>query len=88
MHMGHDMMFAAQDAEEDILAYMNENRIDGVLLQPGVLPPDVRQAHERIFRFCHQLPGRAWGLACFSAYCWEAEYFELVMAVNTLGLKA
>ena len=65
MHMGDDKMFAAQDTEADILAYMGRNGIGGVLLQPGLVPLNIRQAHLRIAQMAQEMPEKVWGWPVF-----------------------
>ena len=37
MHLGEDLLFNSNDNEEDILQYMEENHIDGCILQTGLI---------------------------------------------------
>ncbi len=86
MHLGEDLMYNSDDGEEDILNYMSENRIDGVILQTGLVTNDARKANERIYRFSKHYPGKIWGMLALSPYMPEEEYINFAKwAVNDLG---
>lgn len=88
MHLGEDLMYNTDDSEEVLLKAMDDNGITGQVLQPGIVARDQKKAHERIYRFAQQHPGRVWGVAVFNPYLPEGEYVEsLRWAVRDLGFK-
>lgn len=89
MHLGEDLMFNTDDDEAAILSYLDENGIDGALLQTGILPRDPRAANERVYRMIQDHPGRFWGAAVLSPYLPEEDYRDFMRwAVRGLGFRA
>ncbi len=89
MHLGEDLIFQTNDSETDLLSYMDENGIDGALLQTGILPYDARKATLRLYALTQQYPERFWGAAVLSPYMSFEEYHSfMTWAVKELGFKA
>jgi predicted TIM-barrel fold metal-dependent hydrolase len=88
MHLGEDLIFLVNDTEEQLLSAMDANGVETLMLQPGIVTPNQRKAHERIRDFALAHPGRVYGIACFSPYLEEGEYSRLVRwTVKELGFK-
>jgi len=89
MHLGEDLMYNTNDDEEALLAYMEEHRIDGALLQTGMVTYDSRNANQRIFRLSQLYPGRFWGITALTPYLSKQEYYDFAKwTIEELGFKA
>lgn len=89
MHLGEDLIFNTNDSEDDILAYFDEWDIGGALLQPGIMPVDVKAAHQRIYELTKKYPDKFWGCTVLSPYMKEDKYENFVKwTVEYLGFKA
>lgn len=88
MHLGEDLLFNSNDNEEDILQYMEENHIDGCILQTGLINHDVRKANERIYAMSKKYAGKFWGILAVTPIMDEDKYFDYVRwAIGDLGFK-
>jgi uncharacterized protein len=89
MHLGEDLLYDSNDAEETILGYMKEFAIDGVILQPGLKTHNWKNSCARIRDFAAAHPGRAWGIVSHTPHCSQEEYEERVSwAIRDLGFVA
>jgi len=88
MHLGEDLLFCTDDSEDLLLRTMDDHGISALVLQPGIVARDQREAHLRIRRFADAHPGRVHGLACFNPLVEDRVYRELVSwAVRELGFR-
>ena len=89
MHLGEDLLYLTDDSEELLLRTMENCGVSELVLQPGIVARDQRQAHERIRRFADAHPGRVHGMACFHPLMGDEAYRGLVRwAVKDLGFKS
>lgn len=93
-HLGKDYVFDDEQTEDELLAVYDENLIDKAIIQPFICRPyleDTRAAHDRIFRFCQQHPGRFYGMLSINPHFrpeeYEQEASRCVQELGFVGVK-
>jgi hypothetical protein len=88
-HLGTDLVFDEVREEEDIIQKMEEHKVDATLVQPmfgAVYPEDIRNIHDRIYKFSQAYPRKIFGVASMPPLIHEADYYnEAKRCVKELG---
>ena len=87
-HMGYDYVFEEDFTLEKLLPFMDKNKIDASIVQPGTVLDlkTVTKQHDAIADLSRKMPGRFFGMANPNPHLPMEEYRgELERCVNGLG---
>jgi len=88
-HLGEDYVFDIAQTEQTLLDGYDACSVDKAIIQPFMYRPyleDMRQAHDRIARFCKAHPGRFYGMASINPHFRPEDYErEAVRCMHELG---
>ncbi|MEA5002709.1 MAG: amidohydrolase family protein [Christensenella sp.] len=88
-HLGVDRVFDEVRTEDEILSAMDKNGVDVSIVQPmfGLIDiADIRESHDRIYRFSKQYDKRIFGMISMTPYLKEQQFYdEAKRCVEELG---
>lgn len=92
LHLGGSYMTPSDYSEEQLLACMEKNNLDGIMALPiGDPKPEAKAVHDRIYAFSKRAPAgkKIWGVCDIHPRCSEEEYrAEAKRCVEELGFVA
>ncbi|MFP4562864.1 MAG: amidohydrolase family protein [Spirochaetia bacterium] len=91
LHLGVDRVFDEVRTEDEIISAMDKFGIDKAVIQ-GMIGTihldDIRESHDRIYRFCKKYPGRIYGLASINPHIRKNDYKdEIRRCIEDLGFR-
>ncbi|WHH58009.1 amidohydrolase family protein [Petroclostridium sp. X23] len=88
-HLGIDTVYDFQVTEEMLIRNCQEFNLYGAIVQPCITRPylaDIREAHNRIYRFCQEHSGCFWGMVSMNPHFNNDDYSnEVKRCVEDLG---
>jgi uncharacterized protein len=89
VHLGIDRCYDEVRTEEEIIQSMEENKVDVSIVQPmfgAVYLEDIKEEHNRIYKFSQAYPKRIFGMASMTPLIHEADYYnEAKRCMKELG---
>jgi uncharacterized protein len=91
LHLGVDRVFDEVRTEDEIIRAMDKFGINKAIIQGMVGTihlENIRDVHNRIYRFCKKYPGRIYGLASVNPHIRKNDYRdEIRRCVESLGFR-